>query len=70
MGTALRTKQRLLSHVHSVEGQGRVTVPRAQCCWARNGYCSLCTVLRAKKMLFFQGTQMSVKLLAAVFCYV
>jgi hypothetical protein len=27
MGTALRAKQRLLWHVHSAEGQGRVTVP-------------------------------------------
>lgn len=51
LGTVLRAKQRLLSHVHSVEGQEKVTVPWAHCWDPRKCHHTVGTVLRAKRRL-------------------
>jgi hypothetical protein len=53
----LRSKEGLLNHGHSVDGQEMVTVASAPYWGPRKCYCS-------------RGTLMSVKLLAAIFCYV
>ena len=57
MCIVLRAKEGLLYNGHSVDGQEMFTVACAQYCGPRKCYC-------------FRGTLMSVRPLAAVFCYV